>query len=248
MPDTSVTTADLLAKKQEVEQLDTKLKGSTRATEQQVLSELADEQPASDLANQLDDAVKESGPDNRAKIYAVVKNLASSLEKDEEVKTQVNNLVEQKNQNVEQLTGDAFEEAKAQRKELVNQFDAIKNILEMWGNDTSHIDRPTGLQGIGSGRKRGKQEISKHQLQVNETVLADQANSLSNVAKMCGVSTKELKNHLKENGVPKNDGETEFSITSPPEEWSSSLPNGKGTLYGWKVGDSNSAPEKQVTE
>lgn len=107
-----------------------------------------------------------------------------------------------------------------ERKELVQQFKALKSILEMFGTDVSDVPDPKIRRG-GAG-PRGPRTLSKFQYTVNNTELEPEVNSLSTVAKLCGnIKVKDLKEHITSQGV---------DLTDPPAEWSAELPNEVGTL------------------
>lgn len=110
----------------------------------------------------------------------------------------------------EKLSDEEISALEEQRKTLVNEFKALKNILEMFGQDVSDVPDPKIRRG--SRGPRGPRTLSKFQYRVNETDLEDDVNSLSTVAKLAGLDggVKELKSIITDAGV---------DLKNPPTEW-----------------------------
>lgn len=103
------------------------------------------------------------------------------------------------------------------RKDLKKKYDALKGVLEMVGVDVSSVPEPKIRRG-GKG-PRGPRVTSQFQYAVNGENLPEADNSLTTIGKRVGMSTKDLKAFLKENGVSLEKGK----VTN---DWNVTLPNG----------------------
>ena len=139
---------------------------------------------------------------------------------DETVKAEIE-VVESEHENRE-VDPEELQVIEEQRKEAVEKFKAVKNLLSMFG--VEGIDSiPDPKSRRGSRGPRGPRTLAKFDYTVNDTEIAD--SKLSIVANMCGVKTKELKDHIKSQGI---------DLTDPPTSWEAELPNDIGILYAEK--------------
>lgn len=107
----------------------------------------------------------------------------------------------------------------AERKNLVEQFKALKNILDMFGQDTSDIPDPK--KRTGSRGKRGPRVLTNFDFFIDGEARSASQNSLSSIANtVCsGLNwkTSDLRSFLTENGVDlQNPGEG-FEVTLPTD-------------------------------
>lgn len=155
-------------------------------------------------------------------LFGTYLTILDALENEFEDETDevVSQKVEEQASNVEAVSDEEVVKMTEKRKGLVEQFKALKNILEMFGQDVSNIPNPKIRRG-GAG-PRGPRTLSKFQYTVNETELEPEVNSLSTVAKLCGnIKVKDLKAHIEAQGI---------DLKEPPVSWSAELPNEVGTL------------------
>lgn len=129
-----------------------------------------------------------------------------------------------KQQEESDLTDEEISELEAQRKQLNEQYKAVRQLLEMFDQDISDIPEPkirTGSRG-----KRGPRTLNTYHYRVNETDLPEESDSLAMVAKIAGVKkVSELKKFITDQGI---------DLKSPPNEWQAELPNKQGTVYATK--------------
>lgn len=92
---------------------------------------------------------------------------------------------------------------RAERKELVNQFNALKGILEMFGkqDEIADIPDPKVLRGAIKGAKRAPRKINLMAFSVDGNAVSADQNSLSGVAALVGIKAKELRAALTEAGI-----------------------------------------------
>lgn len=103
------------------------------------------------------------------------------------------------------------------RRELVEQYRALRNILEMFGSDVSTIPEPkkrTGARG-----KRGPRVLTNYDFYVDGEARTASQNSLSSIAntvcKDLGWKTVDLRNFLVEQNIDLENPPAEFSVTLP---------------------------------
>lgn len=123
-----------------------------------------------------------------------------------------------------------------ERKELYEQYKAIKNILEMLGGDISDVPEPVIRRG--SRGPRGPRALSQFQYAINGEELSDDDNSLGFVASREGVSTKELKAHIESKNVP-------LAAAKIADDWEVELPSG-ATLTANRMDEFRSEEEEEA--
>lgn len=215
----------LKAKGAEIAEIDVVLdaqSGSKAAGKRSVINGLMASDADMTFVNSVIERMRENFSDEElyATFFALVSGLESEVsdEADQFVAAKVE---ENQTSPAEKLPADELAALSEKRKAKVQEFKALKSILEMFGTDVSEVPEPKTRRG-GRG-PRGPRTLSKFQYKVNETVLDEDSNSLSTVAKLSGdVKVKELKEFITEQGV---------DLKNPPAEWSAQLPNDVGTLY-----------------
>lgn len=213
----------LQAKANEIAELDVILdaqSGSKAAGKRSIINGLmtqADDRFVGSVVEKLQENF--SGEELYATFYALVSSLENEVS--DEAEQFVAEKVESKQAAVsEKLPADEILKVSEERKQHVQEFKALKSILEMFGTDVSDIEDPKTRRG-GRG-PRGPRTLSKFQYQVNETVLDEDSNSLATVAKLSGdIKVKDLKEFITDQGV---------DLKNPPAEWTATLPNNVGTL------------------
>lgn len=220
----------LQAKGREIQELDVVLdaqSGSKAAGKRSVRNRLVAESGNSEFVNAVVYRMREDFSEEE--LYATFYALLDGLDNDfsDEAEQHVDSLVEaQQSDNFEKLSDDEIQKIQAERKDKVNEFKALANILEMFGTDISDVSEPKIRRG--SRGPRGPRTLSKFQYTINETELEEEVNSLATVAKLSGVKVKELKEHITSQGV---------DLKNPPAEWTAELPNDVGTLTATPLPD-----------
>jgi hypothetical protein len=106
------------------------------------------------------------------------------------------------------------------RKELVEQYKVLRQILEMFGHDVSTIPEPK--KRTGSRGKRGPRVLTNFSFSIDGKERTSSQNSLSSIANtVCADlnwKTADLKNWLAEQGL---------DFQNPEDSWEFTLPNGK---------------------
>jgi len=219
----------LVAKKREIDEMDVVLdaqSGSKSAGKRAVINSL-ETRGNTDFTNSVVDKLLENFEDEEliATYFTLVSALEESLKEDAEIFVDAR-VKEGSVSNAEKLSDAELVDLAAKRKSAVEEFKALKNILEMFGQDVDDISVPKTRRG--SRGPRGPRTLSKYQYQVNETVLEPSVNSLSTVAKLCGHDTKvkELRTHIESQGI---------DLKSPPAEWEAELPHEVGTLKAYPL-------------
>lgn len=214
----------LKAKSAEIAELDTVLdaqSGSKAAGKRSVINGLMASSSSEDFVNSVVSKLRENFSEEE--LYGTYFALVSALTDDvgDEADQFVDAEVEKNSATAsEKLPDDQIAEISEDRKKKVQEFKALKSILEMFGTDVSEVPEPKSRRG--SRGPRGPRTLSKFQYFVNDTPLEDEANSLATVAKLAGgVKVAELKEHVTAQGV---------DLKNPPMEWEADLPNNVGTL------------------
>lgn len=93
------------------------------------------------------------------------------------------------------------------RKQLVKEFQALKGILEMYGqaDEIATIGDYQQRRGALPGQKRKPRKINRMNYQIDGEPLDEDKNTLAGVASTLGVKVRALKAHLEENGVDLKD-------------------------------------------
>jgi hypothetical protein len=116
------------------------------------------------------------------------------------------------------LTPEQLEELNTARKQLVEEYKAIANILEMFKFDISGV--PTPKKRTGSRGPRGPRVFGRYVFSIDGKERTASQNSLSSIAntvcKDLGWATADLRNFLVENG---------FDVENPPETFEVVIPD-----------------------
>lgn len=130
----------------------------------------------------------------------------------DEVDEYVDEKIEEQQEEQEALSEAEADALIEQRKELHSQYNALKNILEMFGTDVSDIPEPKSRRGRRG--KRGPRTLSQFQYSIDGEELDEDSNSLATVAQRLGVDgVKELKRIVsEENNIPLTKDEV-------PDDW-----------------------------
>lgn len=214
----------LKAKSDEITELDTVLdaqSGSKAAGKRSVINGLMAANSDEKVVNSFITKLRKDLTDEQ--LYGTYFALLSALSDEigDEAEQYVEAEVEKNSaQASEKLPDEEIAEISETRKKKVQEFKALKSILEMFGTDVSSVPEPKSRRG--SRGPRGPRTLSKFQYQVNETPLEDEANSLATVAKLSGnVKVSELKEFITAQGI---------DLKNPPAEWTAELPHNVGTL------------------
>jgi hypothetical protein len=128
--------------------------------------------------------------------------------------------VEARKNDAPAVSDDEVAELSTSRKELVEQYKALRQILEMFGNDVSTIPEPK--KRTGSRGKRGPRVLTNFSFSIDGKERTSSQNSLSSIANtVCADlnwKTADLKNWLAEQGL---------DFQNPEDSWEYTLPNGK---------------------
>jgi hypothetical protein len=227
----SVTPEKLKAKLAEIEEIDQQLdaaSGSEAAGRRALANQLAEsnkewKKPADQIIAQLN---KTEDPDDQAAIfYGIVNSLTK------EFKTKIDAYLDQQVQEnkVEQvtLTAEELNKLQSDRRENVDQYRALRTILEMFGSDVSGIKEPK--KRTGSRGPRGPQVLKNWEFYIDgkhrpDTSLSIIANTVTSGDPL-NWKTADLRNFLNEKLA-----ETGHSLENPPTDedgFEFELPNGK---------------------
>lgn len=194
--------------------------GSTASVEDYAVDTLLNEQ--SDNYSEFVDTIVQniSGADDPASRVASVIALQKVL--DNKYKKEVKEFIEARTKDLaseqqqSDLTNEELAELETDRKQLVAQYKAIRELLEMFDADLDDIDEPKIRRG--SRGPRGPRTLNTFNYKVNETELPEEANSLAMVAKFTGFAkVKDLKEVITKQGV---------DLKKPSDEWKADLGNG----------------------
>lgn len=215
----------LKTKAREISELDAVLdaqSGSKAAGKRAVINGLMASSANSEFVDQVVNQLRSNF--SGEELYATYHSLLSSL--NNEFNDEADQFIDQKVEEQaaeasEKLSEDELKQIQDDRKQKVQEFKALKSILEMFGTDVDDVPEPKIRRG--SRGPRGPRTLSKFQYQVNETPLDEEVNSLSTVAKLAGnIKVADLKSHIEAQGI---------DLKNPPAEWEAELPNNVGTLY-----------------
>lgn len=147
--------------------------------------------------------------------------LASLNEKfREDVDGILSGLVEERSADVPQVSEEELAEILKDRKVLSDEYKALRNILEMFGQDVSDIPEPKRM--TGSRGPRGPRTLSKFDYSIDGEPRSKTQNSLSSIAntvcKDLNWKTKDLREFLVAQGL---------DLENPGDTWEYTLPNGK---------------------
>jgi hypothetical protein len=218
----AVTPDILRAKVEDIAKLDEQLdaaSGSEAAGKRALGNALAKEYENAwkGNADNLVEAIQKiSDPQQLAGVYT---GIISSLQ--DSFRTQIDEYltkeVEARSENREQVDPAQIQEWTEARKVLMEQYKALRNILEMFEQDISGIPEPkkrTGARG-----KRGKRVLQGFDWFIDDEPRTEHQNSMSSIANtVCaplGWKTADLRSFLEENGVDLQNPEDEFSIMLP---------------------------------
>lgn len=108
-----------------------------------------------------------------------------------------------------------------ERRELVKQFQAMKEVMELVGMDVDSVTPPKKRTGAPRG-KRGPRTFTNYQFSIDGKPRAESSNSLSSIA---GTVTKDL--NWRVNDLHNFLTENDIDLQNPPESFEVTLPNGK---------------------
>lgn len=226
-----VTPEALMAKYQEIAAIDEQLaaaSGSTNVGKRALANSLMTDNTEvwQSLASQVVEVFKgvEDVETLVAAYTGVVETLKNEFSKsvDEYLEKQVaENQTETPDLNETQIA-----ELEQQGRELREQYNALRSILDMFKMDIAHVPVPKRLSG--SRGPRGPRTLSSFDYFIDGTERSKSQNSLSSIAStVCSDiqtpeghtwKTKNLRDFLVEKGL---------DINNPPDEWEFTLPNGK---------------------
>jgi hypothetical protein len=231
----SVTPDALREKVDEISQLDEQLdaaSGSETAGKRALANGLASESENlwKEFADQIVSKIQAQTADDVSQLAGVFTGVVSSLNEafrntvDEFLTTEVTS----RQENREAVSPDQIKEWTDARKTLMEQYKALKGILDLFGQDTSGIPEPkkrTGARG-----KRGPRVLQGYDFFIDDEPRSQHQNSLSSIANtVCselGWKTKELRDFLTESGI---------DLENPPEDFEGiMLPEPVSKKLSWK--------------
>lgn len=189
-----------------------------RAIKNSLIRDLSDSDTVDNLVNQIVEHLNSNNADEgtRAAFYFAFSQKFDSVLGDEADKF-VDQRHEAEAANQEQVSAseDEVRSKLEQRKQLVNEFHALKGILEMFdmSSEIADIEDYQQRRGAMPGQKRKPRKINRGDYFLDGEPMPEDQNTLSGVASVLGSKVKTLKTHLEENGVDlKNpsDFEVEF--------------------------------------
>lgn len=213
----SVTPESLRAKVDEIFAIDSQLdaaSGSASGGRRAILNELvrnADAksqkfvtQVTGNLSDKFDD-------ESRIAVYAMLtKALEDSFKP--AVDTYLDAQVEARKANTPEVDQSQVEELTSKRKDLLTQYNALKNILEMFGQGDAIKDVPEPKSRVGYRGPRKPRAITQFRFKVDDTDLPE-GSQLSAAAELIGVKTRELKEEMEADDFDFKNLPAEFSMT-----------------------------------
>lgn len=228
----SVTPDKLKAKLTEINQIDEQLdaaSGSEQAGRRALANQYADQyktqwvKPAEQITNVL------KNTEDQEEVAAIFYGIVNSLSK--EFKTKIDafldNQVQENKVDSPKLNDEEIQTLQKERREAVDQYRALRQILEMFGSDVSGIAEPKKM--TGSRGKRGPKVLENYVFFIDDkerpgSSLSILANTVTSDLKW---KTNDLRNFLNEKLAEFGDG---FSLENPPggeDGFEVTLPNGK---------------------
>lgn len=220
----SVTPETLLEKVNEVAAIDEKLdaaSGSESAGKRALANSLATEHEG--VWKKVADSIvanlsKIENPDQQvASFTGVMKSLNDKFK--ETVDTFLSKEVANRQTETVTLSDEELSSLTTQRKNLVEQAKALKNILEMFGQDVSGI--PDIKKRTGSRGKRGPRVLTNYDFFIDGTPRSKSQNTLSSIANtVCADlnwKTQDLKNFIAEKGIDLTNPGDGFEVTLPTD-------------------------------
>lgn len=242
-----------LAKYQEIVQYDEIIaaaSGSKDAGKRAIANQIAVE-TETDYKKMLDNLVSALNKVEDTRVLVGVTTAINKSLKDNftsQVEEFLEKELEARKSDTPEVSQEQLEQTLKDRKEAVDQYNALKNILEMFGNDVESLPVPKRMSGPrGAQGKRGPRLPKNLQFQIDGKDRTATQNSLSSIANtVCkgdefeggSWTTKELKTWLMEQG---------FDFENPPTEFSYTLPNGK-VLSGYMTTDPDEDEDEDEDE
>lgn len=244
----SVDLASLQAKYDEISALDEKLdaaSGSEAAGKRAIASAIASETESS-WRKAADSILKGlAGQDVKTQV-GVYTGLIHTLQDQyrDVVDEFLSEEVERTKADQPQVSQEEVEELTKQRRVALDQFRALRNILDIFQTDTTTVPEPK--KRTGSRGPRGPRVLKGFNFFIDGVARSESQNNLSSIANtVCddlGWKTAELKNFLTENGVDLENPGSGFEVT---------LPNNKvlkAVAGPVSETDSEETPEEDVSE
>lgn len=203
--------------------------GGKSAGKRSLANRLAEEQTenVTNLSSVIEENFEGLSPEEVAGLYTgLIKKLNETFS--DKVSTYLDSQIGETQEVTPEMI-EAADKAMEVRKEKVKGFKTLRQLLEMFNNDTSAIPEPRKWTG-----SRGPRTFSQFQYAINGVDLDESDNSLATVAKMGGFekgsrtnrkgeevaisASAMLKDHLKES--------INLDLKNPPDTWEATLPNG----------------------
>jgi hypothetical protein len=252
----SVTIDSLKEKSDEILAIDEKLdaaSGSEDAGKRALANSLASEyasvwkSPADKMVTSIS---KIEDMEQRAAAFTgVVKSLQEAFKKEVDSFLEETVKARQADNPTETLSEDELNSLSESRKTLVEQFRALKNILDMFGQDTSVVPDPK--KRTGSRGKRGPRVLTDYDYFIDGVARSKSQNSLSSIANtVCadlGWKTADLRSFLTDKGIDLTNPPAEFEVqlpTDPPKTFKAV----KGEPAASDDDDEEVEEEEEVTE
>lgn len=132
---------------------------------------------------------------------------------------------EEANQADVQASEDEVRAKLEDRKQLVKEFQALKGILEMYGQteEIATIGDYQQRRGAMPGQKRKPRKINRMNYTIDGEDVSEDKNTLSGVASIVGMKVRDLKALLEDNGVDLKDP-SDFTVEVNGKTVSATLP------------------------
>lgn len=223
----SVDLGMLRSKYDEISTIDEKLaaaSGNEAAGKRALANKIAEETSSTwnDTVTEMVNAL--SSIDDITALTGAVTGLRSKLNESfsKKIDEHLSKLVsEQKPDEAEKLSAEETESLISNRRALVDQYKALRAMLDLFGFDVDSVPEPKKMTGARG--KRGPRVFKNFQFSIDDKELTANQNSLSAIANnMCkdlGWKVKDLHNFLSEQGI---------DIQNPPDEFEVTLPDPNG--------------------
>lgn len=216
----SVSVDTLKEKYNEIAEIDEQLaaaSGSTTRGKRAIANQLITEYEGT-FGDKVEAVVKTFADFDDDVLAAAVYSLKKAVK--DELEERVDDFLEAKVAETQEETPELSEDEVSglvdTRKERYQEYKAVKEILEMFGEDISGVPEPKSMRGARG--PRGPRALSKYQYSLDGEALPSSRNTIASIASENGFEkAKDLRDFLKEQ---------EIDTSNPPVEWEVELPNG----------------------
>lgn len=181
-----------------------------RAIKNQLVRDFDGENVVDGIVKQILDYLNDNDADDEfqaAFYYDLTSKLDNAVGDDADEFVKARQAEEEANQQDVEASEDEVRAKLEVRKQLVKEFQALKGILEMYGQEEeiATIGDYQQRRGALPGQKRKPRKINRMNYQIDGEDLPEDKNTLAGVASTLGVKVRALKAHLEEAGVDLKD-------------------------------------------